>query len=315
MDLEDPEQKCLEVAEKIIACLNDGEILKRYLAIKQKIYQTNSASPQLSPHLKRVALENRELANEVERLRQSITDARELEPWILANLAALQTKVLPEFQPSSSSIDEACEALQKVVDAKTESNNIIRQKMTDDNGILRDKISTMTAAANDELKQSRQRILDADHKFRVSQKELMKQIAQINESVEEQERKASDCDEENAGIEEAIEEKETVAKSLMVRIKDAERRSSVAEKRATDLKRQADRYRRQVEAIERDIEGQRAVQRFGVADVDEEELARLREVEEEVAQLIKENEKLSLNLKKKKLMSGNVSVTELSSIS
>ena len=315
MDLEDPEQKCLEVAEKIIACLNDGEILKRYLAIKQKIYQTNSPSPQLSPHLKRVALENRELANEVDRLRRTISEARELEPWVLANLVALQTKVLPEFQPSNGSIDEACEALQKVVDAKTESNNIIRQKMTDDNGILRDKISTMTAAANDELKQSRQRLLDADHKFRMSQKEIVNQIAQVNEAVEEKERKTTDCDEENASIEEAIEEKETVAKSLMVRIKDAERRSAVAEKRATDLKRQADRYRRQVEAIERDIEGQRAAQRFGVADVDEHELARLREVEDEVAQLIKETEKLSLNLKKRKLMSGNMSVTELSSIS
>ena len=315
MELDDAEQKCLEVAEKIVACLNDGEILKRYLAIKQKIYQTNSPSPQLSPHLKKVALDNRELKNELETLRRNIRDTTELEPYILSNLAHLQLKVLPEFQPNANSIAEACDALQKVVDAKTESNNIIRQKMTDDNAVLRDKISTMTVAANEELKQSRQRLLDADHKFRMKQRELQAQIEQIAQQIETEERKRTYYEEESAGIESSMEEKETVAKALMAQLKEAEKRSDVAEKRTNDLKRQAERYRRQLENIERDIDGQRATQRFGVADVDDEELSELRDIEAEVARLIKENERLSLDLKKKRLITSNVDLTELSAIS
>jgi hypothetical protein len=50
---------CLAVAEKVIGCLNDGKILHRYQAIKTCI--SDLRAPQLSPHLKLIAFEKREL--------------------------------------------------------------------------------------------------------------------------------------------------------------------------------------------------------------------------------------------------------------
>lgn len=315
MEGEDPEAKCLEVAERIIGCLNDGEILKRYLSIKQRIYQTQTQSPQLSPHLKRVALENRELSNQVEQLRQSLSTSQNLSEFVITQMEQLQKRILPEANIHAESFEEACSSLLQVVEAKSTSNNIIRQRVTDENAQLRDKISTMTAAANDELKLLRQKMLDSDHKFRMKQRDVQSQIDSINAEIESENEQISEFEEEMSNTESTMNEKQTIAKSLMSKLNSIERKSSVAEKRRNDLKRQAERMRRELETLERDIGGQRAVQRFGVADADEGELAQLREIEEEVAHLIKDNERLELELKKKKLIATNLDVTELSSIS
>lgn len=317
MESEDPEAKCLEVAERIIGCLNDGEILKRYLSIKQRIYQTQTQSPQLSPHLKRVALENRELTNELEQCRASLSTTQTLSDFVISQMEQLQKRILPNAgdRIDSSSFEKACESLLEVVEAKSASNNFVRQRLTDENAQLRDKLSTMTAAANDELKLLRQKMLDSDHKFRTKQRETMNELDTINKEIESDVQQISEYEEEMATTENTMNEKQTIAKGLMSKLNGAERKSSVAEKRRNDLKRQADRMRRELETIEREIGTQRAAQRFGVCDADECELAQLREIEEEVAQLIKDNERLELDLKKKKLITTNLDVTELSSIS
>jgi hypothetical protein len=84
---EDPVGKCLDLAEKIIGCLNEGEILRRYLTVKKKIYE--SRPPSLSPHLKRLALEKRDLTQQLASIRIAHSGAGTLDAYVLAELESV----------------------------------------------------------------------------------------------------------------------------------------------------------------------------------------------------------------------------------
>jgi chromosome segregation ATPase len=310
---DDPTAKCLDVAEKVIGCLNDGEILRRYLTIKKRIYESRPA--QLSPHLKRIALEKRELTNQLEGLRKSFANAATLESWILAQLEFMQKKVLPDSAFQRDSVDSACASLLQVVEAKAESNNVIRQRLTDENTTLRDRISSLKAATNEELQLSRKRLLDLDHKFRGKRQRIQATLTQCQSDIEKQVADHTEVEEESKQITASMDAKQIVAKELMTKLSDLEKKKALEDLRLRDLKRQCDRLRSENEAKEREIESQRAAQRFGVADADDRELVDLRTLEAEVAKLIQDNERLSLEVKKKRLVAGSLEVTEISSIS
>ena len=66
------EKWCLEVAKKIIACLNDGAIIERFQSIKKNIFANsgNQNSSNIQSHLKKVSYENIELSNRLSELQQ-----------------------------------------------------------------------------------------------------------------------------------------------------------------------------------------------------------------------------------------------------
>jgi chromosome segregation ATPase len=305
--------KCLDVAEKVIGCLNDGASLRRYLAIKKRI--SESRAPQLSPHLKRIALEKRELTNQLESLRKLFADATTLESWVLVQLEFLQKKVLHESAFQGDSIDGACESLFQVIEAKSESNTVIRQRLTDENTTVRDRISSLRSMTDEELQLSQKRVLELNHTFRGKQQRLQATVAQCRSDIEKQIIDDTEVEEGNSQIIAEMDEKQIIAKELMTKLSELEKKKTIEDLRLRDLKRQFDRLRSENEAKEREIENQRAAQRFGVADSDDRELVELRRLEVEVAQLIQDNERMSLEIKKKRFVAGSLEFTEITSIS
>jgi hypothetical protein len=302
--------KCLNVAEKIINCLNDDDILQRYLALKKRI--SESRPRQLSPHLKRVALEKRELTHQLELLRTSRAPATNLEKWLLSEISVLHRKVLPDSEVPAASFESACESLLRVVEAKAESNGIIRQRLTDENAGLRDKISSLKAMMKEELRLSRQRILDTDFRFRTAQKEIEQKIEECHGEVA---RWGDDRDgvvAENTGIVRSISEAGRSLKEFRLKLKDVAVRKGVADLRLNNLKRQSERLQTENSAKGREIESRRASQRFGITDISKRDLADLQRLEEEVAARVRESEKLALDLRKKRLVAAKVDVTEVS---
>jgi chromosome segregation ATPase len=313
---EDPVGKCLEIAERIIGCLNEGEILRRYLSVKKKIDESRPTS--LSQHLKRLALEKRELTSQLSSLQKAQSDATSLTCYVLSQLESIHKNVsarLPEARFSRESLESAFTSLLDVIDAKSKSNDLIRQRITNENAALRDKISSLAASTNDELKLARERMRDFDHKSRKKHRRIDQKLMSLRSRLERQETALENVEEENREIVAVMSEKETIARDLMKKLSDLEQHASLAEYRLNDLKRQSDRLRSEDEAKEREIGTQRAAQRFGVADISDRELLELRTLEGDVARLIQENELIGLELKKRRLLSGNAEITEMSSIS
>jgi hypothetical protein len=306
----DAATRCLDVAEKIIGCLNDGEILRRYLAIKKRIYK--SRRPQLSPHLKGVALEKRDLTHQLELLRTSRASATSLESRLSSELSILHRKVLPDSDVPAAPFESACESLLRVVEAKTESNNIIRQRLTDESAGLRDKISSLNAMVNDELKLSRQRILDADCRFRPTRTKIQQSVEACRGVVGRRAKERDRAAAEKARIARSISEARGVLREFWPKLKDAGVRKGVAELRLMDLRRRGEGLRAENDAKGREIESRRASQRFGVTDISDRDVAELRRLEGEVARLVQESENLALDIRKKRLVAANVDATEAS---
>ena len=310
----DPEAKCLEVAERIIGCLNDGQILKRFQGIKRHIFDSNRQIPDIQGHLKAVVLENRELSRRLEELKEDRRTNRRLDEYALSIINQRIKETSPNPQSPQETIDAAVDNLLAVIDAREKASTIKRQQLTDENAVLRDKISKTEAVCNEEIKESRQRRLENDHKSRQRQKVIQQQISQLRTKIEQQSNKFDDVAEENQEIKNSMQEKKIVAEKLMEKLQDAEKKKEIDQKRLNDLRYQLERAETQVKAKEREIDAKRATQRFGIGDVSEAELEVIRSLETEISALYQENQAISLELKRRRLINTGFSTTEISKL-
>lgn len=302
----DPESKCLEVAEKIIGCLNEGEILKRFQEIKRNIIAQSQSIPDIKAHLKAVVLENREISKKLEELKSKNRSNSNLSDYCLSVLNEYITKTCPNPRPLETNIDDAISYLMDILDAREKASSVKRKQFTDENASLRDKISKIEAVTNEEIKRLRQKMLENDHRSRQNQKQLQTQIAKIRAKVEQQSIKLDDLNEENQEIEKSMQEKKNIAESLLNRLQEAERRRTIDQKQLENLHFQLERAENLVKTKEIEIQSKRATQRFGIGDANEADLETIRNLEEEISNLYQQNQELSLELKKKKLLPGGI---------
>lgn len=310
----DPESKCLEVAEKIIGCLNEGEILKRFQEIKRNIIAQSQSIPDIQSHLKAVVLENREISKKLEELKSKIESNSNLSDYCLSVLNEFISTTCPNPRPPDTNIDEAISNLLDILDAREKASSLKRKQFTDENASLRDKISKIEAVTNEEIKRLRQRMLENDHRSRQNQKQMQSQIAKIRAKVEQQSIKLDDLIEENQEIEKSMEEKKNIAESLLSRLQEAERKHEIDQKQLENLHFQLERAENLVKAKEREIQAKRATQRFGIGDANEADLETIRSLEDEISSLYQENQELSLELKKKKLLPGGIFFSDQSGL-
>ncbi|OHT15515.1 hypothetical protein TRFO_02836 [Tritrichomonas foetus] len=250
----------------------------------------------------------------LEDLKRGLNENNSLNDFVLSSLNGHIKETSPNPRGPQSTIDNAISDLLDVLDARSRASSMIRQQLTDENSVLRDKISKAEAVANEEIKQSRQRRLDTDHKYRQKQKQISQQISQIRTKIEQQSNKFDDVIEENQEIENSMKEKKDIAESLMEKLQDAEQKKEIDQKRLDDLRYQLNRAETSVKAKEREIEAKRASQRFGIGDADESELEIIRQLENEISLLFQENQAMSLELKKRKLMNGAFDFSEISKL-
>lgn len=315
----DPEKKCLDVAEKIISCLSDTSIIERFKSIKSNIFSNyqNSPNQNIQIHLKQLSYENVELLNKLNELKRRYDQDNQinLSEYALSVINDHINTTSPKLYNKPESLDSACSVLFDVLEAKSEANTMVRAKLNDENRVLRDKISKAEAVANEELKEYRKRRLDHDNQTRQRQKQISSQISQLRAKIQQQSSRYDDLIEENNEIDNAMKEKKCIAKSLMTKLQDAEKRKVVAEKRLKDLQYNLEKSLTQIKAKEREIEAKRATQRFGIDEANENELEIIRELEKSISELYQENQTISLELKKRKLMASSaLDLTEVSKI-
>ena len=167
---------------------------------------------------------------------------------------------------------------------------------------MRDKIPRAEAVANEEIKESNQRRLEASNSATKRQDLFNTEISKIRTKVPQQHSRYDDLIEENNDIDASMREKSDEAKVLTAKLQEAEQRKAVAEKRLKSLVFNFEKIENQTKAKEREIESKRATQRFGISDITETDLAIIRQLEQEISELYQENQVLSLEIKKRKLL-------------
>jgi len=304
------EQKVLELSEKILSALGDGSIYMKYLKIKEKAVSMSPGRVNLDVHLKRLALENRELNRKIAEVKATENSNETLENYVIGSLVQMRKDTLPDAKvPPPISLNDACEALIAIIDAKSESNMLLRQKYTNENSILRDKISNIQKSSTEELQKIHQRHIDIDHKSRAHQKKITDSYTRLTEEMKNLIVQIENIEEENAGIEDSINSYENQAKVLAQRLSEAESKRGMTKSRLIGLQKKANLLRSDFENKSQLIESKRAAQRFGTSDADPKEVEELKDLEAKIAKLAEENELMQLELKKKKLSSSDNETT------
>ena len=287
-DTFNPEKRCLEVAEKIIACLNDGAIIERFQSIKKNIFANygNQNSSNIQSHLKKVSYENIELSNRLSELQQKAIERsqQDLNSYSISVLNDYINLVSPKPYNRVDSIETASSLLIDILEAKTEANSLIRTKLNDENISLRDKISRAEAVANEEIKESNKRRLETSNSAKTRQDLLNTEISKIRTKVQQQHSRYDDSIEENNDIDASMREKSDEAKALTAKLQETEQRKAVAEKRFKSLLFNFEKIENQTKAKEREIESKRATQRFGINDITETDLAIIRQLEQKISE-------------------------------
>lgn len=302
LDMQEATQKCLEIAEKIVAVLDDGEIYKKYLPIRQKYFANAGTSPELDPHLKKIALENRELLNRVQLLRDEINSTESLENYVINAITKMQVKVLPKTKPGHYiSVEESCSALLASLESRNESASIFRDQISKENNTLLERTSSLQLNANEELKKIHNHHIEIDHAYRQKENTIKQRLDALNNQIEATQRKVDDVEESNADLEDSMARKNSQAEALGIKLNESELKNRDARSRCEELRKQASLLMSELESKTKEIEYLQTKQRFGVQDPDYEDIDDLRAIEAEIESLERDNARLTLEIKKRRL--------------
>ena len=310
---------CLDLAEAILKVLDGGQVFKRYSNVKEKIFRTMPSNLELDPHLKKIALENRELHRKLEETRESLKNTESLESYVITEISKIQRKVLPKSDfDAHLSIDESIDALQKIIDSRIESNSFIRNNLTLENNSLREKISAFKSSVNSELETIRTNHIELDHRYRSKSAKVEQQLKQLEDEIASIKEELDRIEEENADMESSLSVKASEQKTKQNSLDDVEKRARSEEARLIEFRKTADRLATELETRTKDVLRKKAMQRFSATDPDPEELEELIMLENENESLEKENRALSQELKRRRLAlstAENNDVTKLSTLS
>ena len=310
--------RCLDLAEAILKVLDGGQVFKRYANVKEKIFRTMPSNLELDPHLKKIALENRELHRKLEETRESLKNTESLESYVISEISKIQHKVLPKSDIDTHlSIDESIDALQKIIDSRIESNSFIRNNLTLENNSLREKISSLKSSVNAELESIRSNHIELDHRYRSKSAKVEKHLKELEDEISSIKDELDKVEEENADMESSLSVKASEQKTKQTSLDDVESRARSEEARLMEFRRTADRLSIELETRTKEVLRKKAMQRFSSADPDPEELEELIMLENENETLEKENRALSQELKKRRLAisTADSDVTKLSTLS
>lgn len=309
---------CLDLAEAILKVLDGGQVFKRYSTVKDKIFRNMPSNLELDPHLKKIALENRELHRKLEETRESIKNTESLEGYIISEISKIQRKVLPKSDLDSHlSVEESIDALQKILDSRIESNSYIRNNLTIENNSLREKISSFKSSVNAELESIRSNHIELDHRYRNKSSKVEQQLKQLQDQIDSIQEELDHIEEENADMESSLSIKATEQKAKQNSLDDIEQRARSEEARLLEFKKTADRLATELDTRSKEVLRKKAMQRFSSADPNPEDLEELINLENETEQLEKEHRALSQELKRRKLSistAENSEVTKLSTL-
>lgn len=314
---QDPQLRCLDLLEKIINSLNDTEIRDRYFNLKDRILgesATSSSSSFLTPESQ---IKNSEkiyglyqtLSQENQRLKDQLAEISFRKPdfsddpeneVIAAQLRELERKVLPTHQlpPCGNAVQEL-ETLKRVIDAKLNSLEFVRDKLRSENQRLKNDYRNISSSMA-------QKISVAKEKEDIEQREILSQERSLNEQIEKAQKELEDvtnkyniANEENSKIRQKLNETIAIQERMKKDSTETEEMIQQMEKENAELFAEIGQLKIQLNIKSKELTSLQTLQKFGVEVSDDIDISdEIQKLTKQRDSLKAENDQLHFDLKK-----------------
>jgi chromosome segregation ATPase len=325
---QDPQLRCLALAEKIISALNDESLVDRYFKVKSKLIGDRAYVPPPSPGQSDEITTDRaysfyqSLAQENQRLKDEIATLSSRKPdfsaapeneSIAAQLRDLQRKILPEqkLPPRGDAVREL-DVLRKVVDAKLDSLTFLRdnlrahnQRLTNDYRELERQSNLKIAAAREREESERKEIEDAEQKLSVEYGSIQRQL----EEVADQLRIAKD---ENGRLRQKHSETATLLEKIKAGYQETEQHIDAIENESEGIVDEIEMLKTEVSKKTKELRNLQTLQKYGVDVAGDFEISEeIQRLTQRAEALRSQNTQLGFELKRleKRQHSGSVVAT------
>ena len=310
---QDPQSRCLALAEKIISSLNDPELVERYFNLKAKLLaNVPPSSPTRHEELntdkayafyQSLAQENQKLKDEIAKLSAAKPDFKS-DPEnesIAAKLRDLQRTILPNHNlpPKGDAVQEL-ESLRKVVDAKLDSLNFVREKLRAQNQRLNSDFKEIERTLNAKNEAAREKEETERQDIERQERELALELSEAQRRLEEAKAKLQTTLDENARLRQQHSDTTAVLEGIEREEKETEQRIEDMEAQSENLFEEIEELKMELSKKTKELNALQTLQKFGV-EVDGGEI----EISDEIARLTKraetlraENAQMSFELKR-----------------
>jgi chromosome segregation ATPase len=312
---QDPQMRCLALAEKIISSLNDPELVQRYFNLKAKLFAGRPESPPVSPSqseeiptdrayafYQSLAQENQKLREEIATLsarKPDFSDAPENES-LAAKLRDLQRRILPthNLPPKGDAVQEL-DSLRKVVDAKIESLNFIREKLRAQNQQLTNDYREIEQQSNLRIASAREKEETERQAIEAQQNELSAQYSQAQRDLEEATEQLQAAAEENARLRQKHSDTAALLESIEAEYQETERQIEQMESESEALVETIEQLRTDVSRKTKELNALQTLQKYRVDVAGDFEIAdEIQRLSQRAEELRAENTQMTFELKR-----------------
>jgi chromosome segregation ATPase len=307
--------RCLGLAEKIISSLNDPELVQRYFNLKTRLFAGRSDAPVVSPpqseeittdrayaFYQSLAQENQKLREEIATLsarQPDFSDAPENES-LAAKLRDLQRRILPthNLPPKGDAVQEL-DSLRKVVDAKIESLNFIREKLRAQNQQLTSDYREIERQSNLRIAGAREKDEAERQALEAQQSELREQYSTAQRDLEEATEQLQAAVEENARLRQKHSDTAALLESIEAEYREAERQIEQMESESEMLVETIQQLRTDVSKKTKELNALQTLQKYRVDVAGDFEIAdEIQRLSQRAEELRAENTQMAFELKR-----------------
>jgi chromosome segregation ATPase len=309
----EPQVRCLLLAEKIISALNDPELVDRYFAFKAKLFagreQPQTYSPKASSEIgadrayafyQSLAQENEKLKREIARLsaKKPNFEKSVADETIAAKLRELQRTILPKHRlpPKGDAVQEM-DSLKKVVEAKLDSLNYLREKLRNDNQRLVNDFREIEKNLAAKLEVAKEKEEAERRAIESQEQELGSELAAAEMELESLTAQLREAESENLRLRQHHSDTTALLESIEAEQAESDRQIEHMENESEDLFQELEGLKLELSKKTKELNALQILQRFGVDGGFEisEEIERLTK---KADQLRSENSQMAFELKR-----------------
>ncbi|KAH0792923.1 myosin-2 heavy chain [Histomonas meleagridis] len=312
---EDPQHKCLILAEKIIASLDDKDLVQRYFNLKKKIFDSQPKSAPVSQvyehrinadkaysFYQSLSQENQRLKDEISRLSSqtpNFSDSPDNEP-IIEQLRQLESKILPTHSiPRSDTAVQEFESLKKVIEAKFDSLNFVRDKLRTENKRLKSEYRILSRELSSRIEAAKAKEESERSKIEAMKELLNNELIESQRILENLVSKHQSLKEENTNLRNKYNDTVALVDRIQKESSDLKIQIKQMEEESDSLCDEIESLKTQLSIKTKELNALQALQKFGVKAGNDFDIAEeIQRLTERAETLKAENAQMEYELKR-----------------
>jgi chromosome segregation ATPase len=312
---QDPQLRCLALAEKIISALSDQELVDRYFKLRSQYFGNRSPISPSSPtqtdeiptdrayaFYQSLAEENQRLKDEIAALsaRKPDFSASPENETIAAQLRELQRKILPEqkLPPRGDAVREL-DVLRKVVDAKLDSLTFLRDNLRAHNQRLTNEYRDLERQSNLKISAAREREETERKAIEEEEEKLGLEYGAVQRELEEVADQLQTAKDENLRLRQKHSEVTSLLESIEAEYRNTEKHIDAMESESEALAEEIERLKLEVSKKTKELRNLQTLQKYGVDVAGDYEISEeIQRLSQRAEVLRSENTQMAFELKR-----------------